>query len=254
MTISDTPYMLKQAERLIKSIKFFSKKKPTEFSIIIQGYDRSPIINPIPLPKIKIPNKYLSLNCDIHYCPYFWKLGAPCRWHINPKMDQCVFIDVDMIACNDLSPVYELDKNAIHGVTAFKTDILTDNQWDSLGISKKERLFYFNFGFIVVPSKKMKDIGDKMLKYYSWIAKEYNDYYAGQICLTYICKELGIKRNILETKFNYYDKLPIFDVNQILFLHYLSNRETIDKEEFESNACTKLVGDVIQKFSNIKFY
>lgn len=238
MMISDNPTMRKQTELLIRSIKLFSKGKPTAFSLVIQGFEKSSIKKPLILPKIDYKYKYLSSATDVYYCPYYWELGAPCRWFIEPKMDMCVLIDVDMIACNDLSSLYELDKDTIHGVTAFNTTKLRDKEWESIGVERKN---YFNFGMIVVPSKYLHEIGNKLFDVYPEMSKKFNNYYSGQISLAYIMKNM--KKNILPQKFNWYDKLPFEGRDKIIFLHYFS----------KSKEYKKIINDVSESVFNVKY-
>jgi len=252
MMISDTPSMVFQTELLIRSIKNFSHF-PVAFSVVIQGHDEGPIKNPLPLININHHNKYLSDNAEMLYCPYFWELGAPCRWFIDPQMDTCVLIDVDMIACSDLSPLFELDKDSIHGVTAFKNKV-SNEQWESINLLPDDRQYYFNMGMLIVPSKHLTHIGNKLFDVYPEMSK-INQYYSGQISFTYIVKEMGLKRNTLPPEFNWYDKQP-YPNSEIIFLHYFSNRHHVTKKIIDSsthpNKYTELINNTSKKIFLLK--
>lgn len=225
MMISETASMLYQTELLIKSIKKYSKV-PQNFSLVVQGYELSSRKQPIPLVPIKITNKYINENAEVLYCPYYWRLGTPCRWFIEPKSEMCVFIDVDIIACNDLSSLEELDKNTIYGNTAYFSP-LNDQEWLSLEIEKNEQQFYFNMGLIISPSKYIKIIGNELLRIYPEIENKFPDccYYAGQISLTYIVKKMKIPRKVLEEYTHWYDVCPFESMKKTpMFLHYFTNR------------------------------
>lgn len=242
MMISDTHSMLFQTELLIRSIKEFATQ-PVAFSVVVQGNDKGKLRQPLPLVRIDHKNKYLSANAEILYCPYFWKLGAPCRWFIEPQMDTCVFIDVDVIACNDLTPLHELEKGVIHGVTAHMSP-LGKSDWRSIGINEGEEKYYFNMGMVVVPSAHMKTIGTMLFDVYPEMSERFSDYYSGQISLNYIGKQLGITRNALPPRFNWYDKHPSPSSN-ILFLHYFSNRDSVKGRNIkDNNEYTKLIRSI----------
>lgn len=151
-------------------------------------------------------------------------------------MDMCVFIDVDMIACNDLSPLYELDKDTIHGVTAHNTTVLSDEEWKSIRVEKEN---YFNFGMVVVPSKHLHEIGNKLFDVYPEMSQRFSDYYSGQISLAYITKNM--KKNVLPQRFNWYDKLPFEGRDKIIFLHYFK----------KSKEYQKIISDVSERVFSI---
>lgn len=234
MMVSETPSMMYQAETLVRTIKKFSHNKPVEFTLILQGYDKGPIKLPLPMVKIdKISCEYLQRNVEIVYTPYYWELGAPCRWFVEPRRSMCVFIDVDVVACSDLSLMYELDQDAIHGVKAMIPH-LNDEQWDSIGLNKHDREFYFNMGMVIVPSKHIKEIGTKLFEIYPKMQELFpkKSYYAGQISLTYIVKQMGLKRNSLPKKFNWFDMRPYCQMKEKpIFFHYFINRNKHDNEK-----------------------
>lgn len=217
--------MVAQTELLIKSIKKFSGNKSNYFSLVLQGYDQSKIIQPLPLIPTKISNRYISENAEILYCPYFWEKGTPCRWFIQPKSETCILIDVDMVACKDLSPLYNLDKNKIHGTTAFANH-LNEKEWSSIDLNEKDRPFYFNHGLIIVPSKNLQIIGKQLFEIYPDMQKRFTKhaYYSGQISLTYIIKKMQLNRNLLPKNYNWFDSYPFQEMKENpFFIHYFRN-------------------------------
>lgn len=227
MMISDTPEMIFRTEMAIRSIKRFSNNNEVAFSIVVNGEQKIFPKNIIKNQE-RIKSKYLLNNAEIYECPCYWSIPFPSRWFIEPKMENCVFIDVDMIACKDLTPLYNLEKQVVHGVKAGK-QAMTDEEWESIGFNKKDLDFYFNFGLVVVPSEHIEKIKKMMLVNVLKISNKFKEhyYFAGQIALAYSLKELGLQMNSLPNKFNWYD-FWAFDKNyekEILFLHYLSNRD-----------------------------
>ena len=227
--ISDRPDMIFRVEFLIRSIKRFCPQ-PAVFSVVVNGERQSPLGTSLSLSKGRINNKYISDNAEVIHCPYHWSIPAPSRWFVEPKMDNCVFIDADIMACQDLSPLYNLDKEVFHGVTAFR-QTMTDDEWSYIGMNHQELVHYFNFGLLVVPSRLMRDIGNRMLRNVPMIMNVFrkHQYFAGQIALAYTLKEIGVKRNALDQKFNWYDMLPPPpDMQDILLLHYIINKSSVE--------------------------
>lgn len=227
MMISEYPSMMRQAELLIKTIKNFSYGKPVEFTLIIQGFHKGPASLPLPLIRIsKKGSYYLGNNVEILYTPYYWELGLPCRWFVKPRCSMCVMIDVDMIACSDLSPMYELEKDKIHGAGTY-TFHLSDDEWKSIGMDDSDKRFYFNMGMIVVSSDYLQKIGRGLFNIYPEIQKKFPNhaYFAGQISLSYVVKQMNIGRNLLPRKFNWIDFYDYESMKEPpIFLHYIKNR------------------------------
>jgi hypothetical protein len=252
MMVSENKKMIAQAEVLVKTIKKFSKGKPAEFTLIIQGSEKGPL--KIPLSLVAYENgfsTYLQRNIEILYTPHYWELGAPCRWFVKPRRPMCVFIDVDVVACSDLSPMYELDNNVAHGVTAFKTHF-DDQEWFSIGLTQEDRKNYFNMGMVVIPSEHIKEIGSRLFEVYPDIQNKFPEkaYYSGQISLTYILKSMKIKSNCLPSKFNWFDAKPYDEMKETpIFLHYFwrnnkdpnSNNLMTDIDSFYGNVFKKSV-------------
>jgi hypothetical protein len=230
MMVSENKKMIFQAEILVKTIKKFSKGKPTEFTLIIQGSEKTPLRLPLSLvPYRNSFSPYLQRNIEILYTPHFWELGAPCRWFVEPRSPMCVFIDVDVVACSDLSSMYELDRDMVHGVTAF-TAHLDDQEWSSIGLTEEDRKNYFNMGMVVVPSKNIKEIGKQLFEVYPRMQKKFPEkaYYSGQVSLSYLLKGMKLKLNTLPAKFNWFDARPYSELDETpIFFHYFwrNNKE-----------------------------
>ena len=223
MMVSENKKMIAQAEILVKTIKKFSKGKPAEFTLIIQGSDKSPLNLPLSLVPYKNSfSSYLQRNIEILYTPHYWELGAPCRWFVKPRRPMCVLIDVDVVACSDLYPMYELDHTVVHGVTAFKAHF-DDQEWFSIGLTQEDRKNYFNMGMVVIPSNYIKEIGLKLFEVYPKMQKNFPEkaYYSGQISLTHILKSMKINSNCLNSKFNWFDAKDYSEMKETpIFLHY----------------------------------
>lgn len=227
MMISENPRMIFQAEILVKSIKRFSGNKPCDFTLVIQGDDMGPIKIPIPIDKIdKFSNSYLNYNAEVLYTPYYWELGSPCRFFVKPRSQTCVMIDVDVIACKDLSPIYDLDPDCIHGVTAFKRH-LDDVAWSSIGMGEDDRDFYFNMGMLVIPSCHLETLGNSLIDLYPKIQRLFPQqaYFSGQISLSLAIKRMKLKKNKLPQEYNWFDMIPYSEMKDTpLFLHYFYHK------------------------------
>ena len=114
MMLSNNNWMFKGLENLVQSIKINCSNK-TYFSCIFQGEKKennAEITNKFGMKKIKYEeieeitkfknSRIVRKNVEFIYCPYFWELGLPCRWFIEPKSEICIMIDVDMLCCNNL--------------------------------------------------------------------------------------------------------------------------------------------------------
>lgn len=226
LLISDTSEMKFQAETLMRSIMYFSKKD-VYFTIVVNGECSGPIKKPIKLSKSNIDNPFISKHAEILRCLYHWLVPVPSRWFIEPKAETCVLIDADMIACKDISPLFDLDKKCIHGVTAYRVPI-SRFDWQSLGLfNSNDYKYYFNFGMLVVPSEHMSTVGNMMMDVLPVILCKFKkfEYFAAQISLAYVLNNLGVNKNVLSQEFNWYDFLPEENLDNILFLHYMNNRK-----------------------------
>lgn len=215
-----------QAETLMRSIMYFSKKD-VYFTIVVNGECSGPIKKPIKLSKSNIDNPFISKHAEILRCLYHWLVPVPSRWFIEPKAETCVLIDADMIACKDISPLFDLDKKCIHGVTAYRVPI-SRFDWQSLGLfNSNDYKYYFNFGMLVVPSEHMSTVGNMMMDVLPVILCKFKkfEYFAAQISLAYVLNNLGVNKNVLSQEFNWYDFLPEENLDNILFLHYMNNRK-----------------------------
>jgi hypothetical protein len=260
MMVSENQTMLEQCDLLVKSIRFFSKNK-TYFSIVLQGNDTKPPLFANKIEKIDINKNYKNFfNCNIsnylikkvefYFSPQIWTLGMPCRWFVNPKSENCVMIDVDMIACNDLSPLYNLNKNVIHGVRAINKKIIKKEDWLKIGFSEEDiKNYYINFGLIVVPSIYLEKIGIELFENYNRM-KKLHEYCAGQLALAYCIKKLNIKLNLLPSKFNYYDLMRFPGREKIIFIHLLKNKHAYKQTEIK-NEYVKLVHTIKKEIKKI---
>lgn len=259
MMISQNSLMIHGLELLVKSIKFFSGNRDVYFSVVLQGEENSlpQNLNDIIFKIDNLKNKkilnydisnYLIKNVEFYFCPYYWTLGVPCRWFIEPKLDSCVMIDVDMLACNNLDKIYCLKKNKIYGVKA-KNNFWNEAIWQKINFSKCDvSNYYINFGLVVVPADYMQLIGKFLFLNYSKMMS-LSKYYAGQLSLAYTFKKLNFNVNLLPKKFNFYDKDKFPGRENILFLHIMNNRKIyLDKAGLnnESNEYIDLI-KMIQK-------
>ena len=241
LVISDTCQMKFQAETLMRSIMYFSKQD-VYFTIVVNGECSGPINKPIKLSKSNFDNFFISKHAEVLSCPYHWLVPTPSRWFVEPKAETCVLIDADMIACKDISPLFDLDKKCIYGVTAFDATAFTvpisNSNWRSLGFSQSDWRslgffdnndckYYFNFGMLVVPSEYMLTIGNMMMDVLPVVLCKFKkyEYFAAQISLAYVLKNSSINKNILPQEFNWYDLLPEKNLDNILFLHYMNNKK-----------------------------
>lgn len=243
LVISDTCEMKFHAETLMRSIMYFSKQH-VYFTIVVNGECSGPINKPIKLSKSNIDNLFISEHAEILSCPYHWLVPAPSRWFVEPKAETCVFIDADMIACKDISPLFNLDKKSIHGVTAYNVPI---SRFDlqSLGLfNSNDYKYYFNFGMLVVPSEYMLTIGNMMMDVLPVVLCKFKkyEYFAAQISLAYVLNNSGLNKNILSQEFNWYDFLPEKNLDDILFLHYINNKKFFVNLEGSLNSKINLKG------------
>lgn len=224
MLISEKKDMIFQTEFLIRSIKKFSGFRSTQFSVVVNGDVRTAIVEPS-LTKGSVDNRYVMRNADVWRSPYFWSIPIPHRWYIEPKSETCVMIDVDMIACKDISPIFNLDKKVFYGVNAYKKFFSLED-WRKVGV---EKVNYFNFGLLIVPSEKMRIIGESLLNNVKIVTENYKNYYyfAAQIALTKTLYELQLDVEALPREFNWYDMRKEENLNDIIFLHYMSNRKYV---------------------------
>ena len=271
MMLSNNNWMFKGLENLVQSIKINCSNK-TYFSCIFQGEKKennAEITNKFGMKKIKYEeiekitkfknSRIVRENVEFIYCPYFWELGLPCRWFIKPKSEICIMIDVDMLCCNSLDEVFSLDKNKMHGCIALDNSYINRTELNKIGISEKTlNKYYINFGFVVVPSKYLIDIGTELFHSYPTLEKKFK-YYTGQVALANSMKKLNIPLNILNPqKYNCYDCfLPHHNkklINKItnengkitfeyenstsnepIFLHLMDNRQGLYENQININ-------------------
>lgn len=229
MLVSDKSDMWFRMELLVRSVRKEAHGRPCHFSVVVNDNEPGPFASPLRLVKREIPNRFLARHVEAFRCPYHWSVPAPSRWFLEPKADRCVFIDVDMIACKDLGPLYDLDPETVHGTTAYST-ALPMRDWERIGFGKENMKFYFNFGMVVVPSRHVRSVGDRMMENVPKFMEMFpsHRYYGGQIALAYTLEELGLPRNVLPSAFNWYDLLPFpSDPSEILFLHYFSRQGSV---------------------------
>lgn len=267
--ISENSWMIDSLEFLIKSIIFFSQKQKRElhFSVVLQGEMRTTCPNPFNVRKInlrkinynnffkiKIP-EFLLKNVDFHFSPYFWRMGMPCRWFIEPLSKKCIMIDVDMVACNDLSDVYNLEHNKVHGVLARNAQIIDEKKWSEIGFSEGDvSKYYINFGFVAVPSFLLRDIGMQIFNNYQRMTKLHS-YHAGQLSLAFTLKQMNIPINLLNKKFNFPDKDEFISRKEILFLHLMKNKMAPINVEKKPNHdyCYNLVWQIKKEMESFDF-
>jgi len=256
--ISNDPGMIFRLELLIKSIKLFSSKN-VFFSVVINGNEKKLFNKKIKLETTTIGNKYISKNSDLYFCPYHWSIPYPSRWFIDPKEDMCVFIDADMVACSSTDDLYKLEKNMIHGVSAYQVH-LEKKEWEALGLFEFNVRNYINFGMVVVPSYLKNQIGDEMLKCVPKVFNFFKNkrYFSGQVALACAMQNLNLKINILPKKFNWYDTWPAGKTEEIIFLHYFNKKDGTNSAEQITYNKNKdkyfhIINEILQKTSNKTF-
>lgn len=256
--ISETSNMMFQTELLINSILYFSPPvKNLYFSIIVNGEKSGPINKNLKLTKHKLKNNFLNKHADIFASEYHWLVQSPARWFITPKDKKCVFMDVDMIACKNLSSFFKLKENCIYGVNAIKIP-MTHNEWNKLGFfNENDFKYYFNFGMLVIPSYLMTIIGNMLIDLLPIIMSKFKkyEYFATQIAFACILKKLNVKKQSLPIFYNFVDTNKEVDLNKIIFLHYITNRKLFTNlnnivKNVEENKYTKKVNSIIKKFYN----
>lgn len=267
--------MFKWLENTVKSIKFFShEQQEIFFTVVLQGESKN-YPHSFGFENLNLVNQneiisyysktssYLMNNVEFYYCDSYWELGMPCRWFVKPRSKICCMIDVDMIACNNLSPLYSLDKEFIHGALARNARwIHTKEKVAGGGVDEKNLLkiglsisdlekYYLNFGLVVVPSCFLRIVGEELFSKYRWFKQNIHNYYAGQFALAHTLKDLDLPLNLLPDVFNYYDKDPVAGrESDILFLHIMQNRGSICGDFSGVNG--SFIKDITRTFSNSK--
>lgn len=263
LLISDNEQMCFQAELLMRSIMYFSPKDiKNNFSVVVNGNKSGSLGNCVSLSKYNTSNSFINKNAEVFCCNYHWIVPTPSRWFLEPKDKNCVLIDSDMIACKDLTPLYDLKKDCFYGVPAFKIP-MTQREWSQIGFFNKiDFLNYFNFGMLVVPSDLMRVIGEMMLNILPVILKKFKkyEYFSAQVALAYILKNLQVKKEILSKNFNFYDinQLSFVDdkseLDDIIFLHYMKNRRHFvnlkDSIDVKHNEVTKKISSLVNILFN----
>lgn len=236
--ISDRPDMVFQLEHMMRTVKRHAGGREVAFSVVVNGNSGVPAVGKPELTRRGFHNSYIETHADVYDCPQHWTLHVPCRWFIEPKMERCVFIDTDIIACNDLAPLYALAPDAVCGVPALRNP-LTAGEWGQIGMTADDVKYYFNFGMVVVPGKHMKEIGTKLMEKVPAFRRQFKkaEYYAGQIALSHTLKELGVNRLALPREFNWLDSHPEpASFNDVLFMHYTLRREQVPTKEASCSA------------------
>jgi hypothetical protein len=231
MLLSEKPDMLFSADFLMKSVRRYAAGRPVQFSAVVNGDETTStgwIERPFKLKPGKIDHPAFK-EVEVWRSPYHWEMPVPSRWFIPPRSDTCVFIDADMIACRDLGPLYSLNRESVHGVPAYNT-VMPIEKWNLLKFNYDDLKYYFNFGLVVVPAQYMTLIGHRLLRIMPFVLERFPEYhyFAGQIALACALRQMGLNRCPLPGSFNWYDILPPpEDLDSILFLHYMSNRDSI---------------------------
>jgi len=228
--ISESKDMLFRTELLMRSIFYFYQKKDCiKFSIIINGDSSGPIEKPLILSKhwLELKNNFIEENADVFYSKYHWIVSSPARWFLQSKLETCVLIDADVVACKDLTFFFDLEKDYIYGVDAYHVP-MGKKEWNMLGFfDKKDFKYYLNFGMLVIPSKQMRLIGDLLIDIQNDFMKKFKnyEYFMAQISLAFIIKNYNFPFKLLPNNFNYIDCLPDENLNDVVFLHYINNRK-----------------------------
>lgn len=223
MIITANEAMQLHTRLFLMSLEKYGKLTDYHCTICIQEHER-------------ITDRYILERVDVEtydnsegYDPP-WLGGLP-RWKVEPKGDVCVFVDADMLAFSDLSPLFS-DVDRVRGMIAFQSPFLGQEfapssmmcwrlLYEKLGIdfptplygySNKEgdlTPYYINYGCVVVPARHMAEVGGKIEGTIHALHKFQPNYHNGQIALAVVLNSLDVPRGTLGPRFNFleYDKL-----------------------------------------------
>jgi hypothetical protein len=232
-TVSNNPAILFRLEILLRTLKA-NARTDFHFTTVLTGAsdDRNAPLESI--PAYFTPSGFLKNHSEFCFCPSHYSLHPPCRWFVEPKSDICVLIDADILCCSSLLELETFSLDRVRGVTAFSNPISEEN-WKKIGNwSSIDRSLYFNYGLIIVPSQFLKPIGLCLRELISEVDSKipYDvSRYAGQIALTLAMSSLGIPREAIPFRFNFYDclevKQHIEEFRELVFYHYFSNQNSV---------------------------
>lgn len=229
--------MIFQAEMLIKSLKQFGNP---EITVIITG-ENKPIISP-----------YLYANSEVLINQNHYKNHPPVRWMVEPRSEHMIFIDADMLCCQNLNKIPLTDK--ITGVLAHRNPIQWHDLFKKINIPFPNQLYnplqnklpnpcpwYVNYGLVIVPKTIFLTIKSGIQDMINFVMiYTNNSYFTGQIALTLCAYKLNVNMGLLPLRYNYPDKIfdPVMNYDTIfpeemdntVFYHYLDLKNVINDQ------------------------
>ena len=231
MTLSGGSKYEFQAEMFVKSLEMYGK---TPFCLTICQN-----------PNEKLKSSYLRKKADVithsfKFTPEWYGGLASCP----QKGDVTIFTDTDMLVMNDLSPITIPALKSVCGVIAYQSPFSNRTEWDKLfdgcgvplpkldcetNYDKKKVPYYFNLGFVAMPSKWVLKINEKMADHINncnEIIKGH--YHIPQFALCLSLAALNLPCRKLPIKCNYPDLYgDIIGVDEVIVAHLLRTKSKI---------------------------
>jgi hypothetical protein len=263
MTVSERTEMFLHVELFLRSLHLFNPPEEFPLSLVIttgRCSDTLRLSKKFPA-SISRQFPYIAEHAELFTANADFVDHPPVRWLIEPKCDQVVFVDADMLVCRSLDGVVAKDR--AYGVLAHRNP-LSEETWRRLfagrGIEYPSETYlplqnqtqekcpwYVNYGFVAFPRDYFCSICEEMPRYIEWVMeKTANSYFTGQIALTLCVYGSNLKLGLLPLRFNYPDSIesPVVDydllypeeMNETYLYHYLgfmrsvlSNRRSVKK-------------------------
>ena len=270
ITISDNPNMWARTESFFCTLqrKYFA-------TLILTGIpneNKNILYEDLNLSKKIKKEKPFLKSCNLLFSSENYKTHPPVRWLVEPKFENCIFIDCDMFVCSELSE-FEQKIDYLGGVIAYDSP-LSLNKWKELFSffeltfpdktylttqTKKECPFYINFGFIVMSNEIKQKIKEKFCLNLEKIKKieEFKDsYFLAQIALTITLYQLNINTKNLPLKYNFpdyhdFENLHKDEFNNTKIFHSISKKPDFFKLNDLYNYTDKLSLEKKEKLSNV---
>jgi lipopolysaccharide biosynthesis glycosyltransferase len=201
-------------------------------------------------------DKNIFKNSEVILDKANYKDHPTTRWYIKPKSEVCLFLDNDIFACRDISPLIQLchSTQTVCGVLALDAPF-DENQCDQFKLifekcgveyheSRKSFLeknipIYYNYGVLAIPSKFMEKIKVPLTENVKKINNYYPHFHAGQIALSITLKQLNIPTTDLPLRYNFYDMYPEiltkkyeYEYKNVVFKHFIIAKKTKIKVPF----------------------
>ncbi len=249
MIITANEAMQLHTRLFLMSLEKYGKLTDYHCTICIQNHE-------------KITDKYILDRADIKtydnregYDPP-WLGGLP-RWRVQPKSDVCIFVDADMLVCSDIRPLF-VNANCVRGMIAYHSPFLGQEfasssmmcwrlLYEKLGMDFPNTLYeysnkegdltpyYINYGCIVVPSKYMTEIGNKIENIIHTLHDFQPNYFNGQIAFTIVLNSLSIPTEALSPRFNFFEFDKLIDLypeefKKCVLFHWFFEKKNINNK------------------------